>query len=87
MNRMMQGSKLTVRLTHIHSLSFWIFWSSLWMVTTCHDQALLREDPGYSAEANRRNPAVSLLGGVGRDQLGGLLSFLRIWGVRLGWSS
>eukprot|EP00434_Breviolum_minutum_P023342 symbB.v1.2.020591.t1/scaffold1691.1/size105682/8 len=33
-------------------------------------QALLREDPGYSAEANRRNPAVSLLGGVGRDQLG-----------------
>ena len=40
-----------------------------------HDQALLREDQGYSAEANRRNPAVSLLGGVGRDQLGGAAQF------------
>ena len=47
------------------------------MVTRCH-QALLREDQGYSAEANRRNPAVSLLGGVGRDQLGGHLSGVRL---------
>ncbi|CAK9111133.1 unnamed protein product [Durusdinium trenchii] len=33
-------------------------------------QALLREDPGYSFEATQQDPVVSLLGGVGRDQLG-----------------
>jgi len=46
-------------------------------------QALLREDQGYSAEANRRNPAVSLLGGVGRDQLGyKLQDYLKECGIQ-----
>ncbi|CAJ1330609.1 unnamed protein product [Effrenium voratum] len=48
-------------------------------------QALLRQDPGYSAEAIRRSShaLVSLLGGVGRDQLGyKLQDYLKEAGVQ-----